>query len=70
MLVDDDDNDNGSGDTQFSRYYCQPTKSDDGAGVIVADSLLLMANGNYLFEDVTPGDYVLLKINDTNFVDV
>ena len=27
-------------------------------------------DGNYLFEDLTPGDYTITQENDTDFVDV
>ncbi|MEL7079648.1 MAG: SdrD B-like domain-containing protein, partial [Cyanobacteria bacterium J06582_2] len=41
----------------------------DGAGVTVATQIT-DADGNYLFADVTPGNYTIEQVNDPNFVDV
>ncbi|MEL7079544.1 MAG: SdrD B-like domain-containing protein, partial [Cyanobacteria bacterium J06582_2] len=61
----DDDND-GAGDTSLEGITVNLL---DTNGDLVATTVTL-ANGNYLFEDVTPGDYTIEQINNANAIDV
>ena len=54
-----------AGDTNLSGIT---VTLDDGAGNILTTTTDV--DGNYLFEDVTPGDYTITQTNDTDFVDV
>ena len=49
-------------------YLVLPSTLDDGAGNILTTTTDV--DGNYLFEDVTPGNYTITQENDTDFVDV
>ncbi|MEL7079604.1 MAG: SdrD B-like domain-containing protein, partial [Cyanobacteria bacterium J06582_2] len=60
----DDDND-GSGDRNLVGITVNLL---DQNGNTVATTVT-DANGNYLFEDVTPGDYTIVQENSPNFVD-
>ena len=60
----DNDNDD-AGDTNLSGITIT---LDDGAGNILTTTTDV--DGNYLFEDLTPGDYTITQENDTDFVDV
>ncbi|MEL7079684.1 MAG: SdrD B-like domain-containing protein, partial [Cyanobacteria bacterium J06582_2] len=61
----DDDND-GTGDRNLVGITVNLLDSN---GDTIATTQTL-ANGNYLFTDVTPGDYTIVQENDPNFVDV
>ncbi|MEL7079558.1 MAG: SdrD B-like domain-containing protein, partial [Cyanobacteria bacterium J06582_2] len=61
----DDDND-GSGDRNLAGITVNLLDTNRD---LVATTQTL-ADGNYLFEDVTPGDYIIVQENDTDFVDV
>ena len=63
--VSRDDNNDDAGDTNLSGIT---VTLDDGAGNILTTTTDV--DGNYLFEDVTPGDYTITQANDTDFVDV
>ena len=63
--VSRDDNNDDAGDTNLSGIT---VTLDDGAGNILTTTTDV--DGNYLFEDVTPGDYTITQTNDTDFVDV
>ena len=41
---------------------------DDGAGNVLTTTT--DNSGNYIFEDITPGNYTITQTNDPNFVDV
>ena len=60
----DNDNDD-AGDTNLSGIT---VTLDDGAGNILTTTTDV--DGNYLFEDLTPGNYTITQENDTDFVDV
>ena len=61
----DDDNDDGEGDRNLSRYYRQSARFRMAGTVSTTTQTL--TNGNYLFEDVTPGNYTIVQENDTDF---
>ena len=63
--VSRDDNNDDAGDTNLSGIT---VTLDDGAGNILTTTTDV--DGNYLFEDVTPGNYTITQANDTDFVDV
>ena len=63
--VSRDDNNDDAGDTNLSGIT---VTLDDGAGNILTTTTDV--DGNYLFEDVTPGNYTITQENDTDFVDV
>ena len=61
----DDDND-GEGDRNLADITVNLL--DPNGGTVATTQTL--TNGNYLFEDVTPGNYTIVQENDTDFVDV
>ena len=63
--VSRDDDNNGSGDRNLADIT---VTLDDGAGNILTTTT--DTDGNYLFEDLTPGNYVITQDNDPDFVDV
>ncbi|MEL6910708.1 MAG: SdrD B-like domain-containing protein, partial [Cyanobacteria bacterium J06598_4] len=64
--VSQDDNNDDAGDKNLAGITVNLI---DNAGVTVATQTT-DADGNYLFVDVTPGDYTIVQENDSNFVDV
>ena len=60
----DDDND-GAGDRNLEGIT---VTLDDGAGNVLTTTT--DNSGNYIFEDITPGNYTITQTNDPNFVDV
>ena len=65
-----DTNDDGSGDVGLAEVTLQLVEVVDGAEVIVATTETTGTNGAYVFNDVTPGNYIVRQVQPENHLTV